>query len=92
MAQTRRQELFMHLEAGPATVRDLADLMHLRVSDVVDDLEHVARSLTDRQLRVEPARCQRCDYVFEDRRRLTRPSRCPRCRHERITWPVLHLE
>ncbi len=92
MAMTRRQELIAHLEVGPITVRDLAELMTLRVRDVVDDLEHVVRSLGPRQLQVEPATCLHCDYAFDDRRRFTRPSRCPHCRSERITWPELRVE
>ncbi len=82
----------MHLEAAPSTVRDLAELMGLRVSDIVDDLEHVVRSLSDRKLLVDPAECLKCGYAFEDRRRYTRPSRCPSCRSERITWPELRVE
>ena len=92
MTQTRRQELITHLEAGPATVRDLAELMNLRVRDVVEDLDHALRSLGDRKLIVEPALCLKCDFAFEDRRRYTRPSRCPNCRGERITWPVLRID
>lgn len=92
MKQTRRQELIQHLEAAPATVRDLAELMKLPVRDVVDDLEHIARSLGDRQLKVEPAVCLKCNFEFEDRRRYTRPSRCPSCRAERISWPALRIE
>lgn len=92
MTVTRRQELIQHLEAGPTTVRDLADLMHLRVRDVVDDLEHIRRSLGDHRVCVEPAVCLKCDFAFDNRRRLTRPSRCPMCRAERITWPVLRIE
>lgn len=90
MGQTRRQELIMHLAAGPATVRDLADLMNLRVRDVVDDLEHALRS-ADGRLTVAPAVCLKCGYAFVDRQRYTRPSRCPGCRGERISWPVLQI-
>ena len=92
MSLTRRQELIAHLENGPATLRELAERMGLRVRDVVDDLEHIRRSLGDRELLVDPAVCLKCNYAFEDRQRLTRPSRCPQCRKERITWPVLRIE
>jgi transcriptional regulator len=91
MSLTRRQELIAHLEAGSTTVRDLADLMTLRVRDVVDDLEHIVRSLGPRKLHIDPATCLHCDYAFDGRRRFTKPSRCPNCRSERITWPVLRI-
>ncbi len=80
-----------HLEVGPITVRDLAEIMGLPVRDVVDDLEHVVRSLGPGKLHMEPATCLHCDYAFEGRRRFTRPSRCPHCRSERITWPALRI-
>ncbi|MFH2006425.1 MAG: transcriptional regulator [bacterium] len=90
MAQTRRQEIITHLEAGPATVRDLAELMGIPVRDVIAHLDHVRRS-KESTLRVDPAVCQQCDFVFENRRRLTKPSRCPQCKNERISWPLLSL-
>jgi len=91
VAQTRRQEIVQHLSAGPATLRDLADLMGIPVREVIDHLEHVRRS-KESTLRIEPATCLRCDFVFENRRRLTKPSRCPECKNERISWPILSLE
>ena len=69
MSLTRRQELIAQLENGPATLRELAERLGLRVRDVVDDLEHIRRSLSDRKLLVDPAVCLKCNYAFEDRLR-----------------------
>ncbi|HEX7184822.1 MAG TPA: hypothetical protein VF756_23550 [Thermoanaerobaculia bacterium] len=56
-----------------------------------DDLRHLERSLRrgKERLRVDPARCLACGFVFEDRapRRFQAPGRCPRCRSERIAEP-----
>ena len=62
MSQSRRQRLVTELEAGPATVRDLSELLGLRVAVVRDDLAHIQRSLQDRKLQIEPAECLGCGF------------------------------
>jgi predicted Zn-ribbon and HTH transcriptional regulator len=55
----------------------------------VEGLAHVARSLrrTAERLRVEPAQCLDCGFVFRRRTRLDRPSACPICRNQHIGPP-----
>jgi predicted Zn-ribbon and HTH transcriptional regulator len=92
---TRRQQLVRRLSAAPATVRDLAAELGLQIRQVVEDLEHIRRSLRskrEKELKMQPAECERCEMVFTDRQRFTAPSRCPRCRSERTTHPVLWIE
>lgn len=64
----------------------------LRPSEIYDELEHVARTLRRRgvKLAVVPARCRSCGYEFKDRERLKKPSRCPICRSERIDPPKFY--
>lgn len=75
------EELRRELEAPPRTLED--------------DLRHVERSLRRgaARLRIEPARCLSCGFVFRERaaRHLHAPSRCPRCRSERIADPRFHI-
>jgi len=56
---------------------------------VAGHLEHLGRSLkaAGERLRVEPAQCLECRFVFRKRARLSRPSRCPVCRSERLDAP-----
>ena len=53
-------------------------------------LPHIARSSASqgKTLVVTPARCLKCGFVFEGRRRFTRPSRCPRCRETYMQSPT----
>lgn len=88
---TRRQQIIERLERGPVSARGLSKELGLPISRIVDDLEHVKKSL-GRALNIEPACCEACDYVFADRRRLTAPSRCPRCKSERTTQPYLFID
>jgi predicted Zn-ribbon and HTH transcriptional regulator len=92
MSLTRRQQLIQRLSEGPATVRGLATELGVPLRLVVEDLEHVRRSLRDRKLVVEPARCNDCGLVFTKRERFTAPSRCPVCRSESTSEPELRIE
>jgi predicted Zn-ribbon and HTH transcriptional regulator len=68
----------------------LAQMLGIRERQVEDHLAHVVKTIArdkTRRFILDPARCQDCDFVFRDRRRLTRPSRCPHCRSEDITAP-----
>jgi predicted Zn-ribbon and HTH transcriptional regulator len=57
---------------------------------VDDHLAHVARSLrpTTERLRMKPARCLRCGFVFRKRDRLDRPSACPVCSGHHLAPPL----
>lgn len=58
---------------------------------VVDwEVEHAVRS-SGMKLRITPAECEACGFVFQGRTRLSGPSRCPQCRSERITSPTFTL-
>jgi predicted Zn-ribbon and HTH transcriptional regulator len=92
---TRRQQLADLLVQGPWGFDELRRELELTVQDLADDLRHLERSARRgaARLRVEPARCTGCGFVFRDRaaRHLHPPSRCPRCKGERIVGPRFSL-
>ena len=92
MGLTRRKEIIDRLRRGRYTVRFLADELDMGVTDAADELGHALRSLREGRLRVEPARCRSCGFVFRKRRKLKTPSRCPKCKSERIDEPVFWIE
>lgn len=89
--RTRRQEILALLGEGPYTARDLARTLGIRLRLVLDDLEHLRRSLNGGRLVVQPAQCLSCGKVFAKRTRLSTPSRCPSCRSEHIREPLLEV-
>jgi predicted Zn-ribbon and HTH transcriptional regulator len=90
---TRRQEIADLLRDGRWTVRDLSKKIGAPMKAVVDDLEHVRRSLrTEETWATDPAACERCGFTFEDREKIDRPSRCPECRCERIREAAYGIE
>ena len=84
-----RSELRQVLREGPLAARELSARVGISEKEVAGHLEHLARSLrqSGARLRVEPARCLVCGFVFKERARLSRPSRCPGCKSERLDPP-----
>ncbi len=72
------------LKRGPLDLREISQLFRIREKEVLDHLQHIARSA---RLKMDPAVCQRCGFVFKKRERLNTPSRCPVCRSESISPP-----
>lgn len=88
---TRRQRIVQLLEGSELSFEELRRELAIPARALEDDLHHVEKSLRKghARLRVEPARCLACGFVFEDRapRHFHAPGRCPKCRSERITQP-----
>ena len=88
--RTPRQRIMELLTGTRLTTHQLAQMLAIPERQVEDHLVHVVKSIArDKTQRfiLDPARCQDCDFVFRDRRRLTSPSRCPLCRSEAIAAP-----
>jgi transcriptional regulator len=88
--RTPRQRIIDLLTGTRLSSHQLAQMLGIAERQVEDHLTHVVKSLArdkTRRFILDPSRCQDCDFVFRDRRRLTRPSRCPICRGEGITAP-----
>jgi predicted Zn-ribbon and HTH transcriptional regulator len=83
--QTRRQEIRVLLSEREWTLDELAHRYLVNRRLIVNDLEHIARSVAPRQ-RVEiiPPMCGECGFRFKDRKRFSDPSRCPRCKNEHL--------
>jgi len=94
MDETIRQRMIELLAGGEYTDRDLSQFLGISEKDVVYHLEHIARSVQGqkRKLKVIPARCMECGFIFEDRRRFSKPGRCPRCKGEHLQDPRYHIQ
>ena len=89
---TRRERIAELLSGTPMTPSELADELDATPAAIVDDLEHVARSVEsgDGRLLVAPPTCRDCGFDgFDDP--LNRPSRCPECRSESIAEPEVTI-
>ena len=87
-----RRDLLSLLEQEPLTVHEIGRLMECRVSEVIDALHHLQKSLRHRpeRMEVKPARCQKCGFTFSTEK-LSRPGRCPRCHGNWISEPRIRI-
>lgn len=88
-----RKDLITLLQGNRLGLKDIADSLEMAPRDVEDDLRHVIKSLkhSDYQLRITPARCRKCDFVFH-KEKLHKPGKCPRCHQSWIKEPLLEIE
>lgn len=93
---TLRQTLADLLRMGPWGFEELRRELQLSVRLLEEELRHVEKSAkgSGRKLRVEPAACRDCGFVFRERaaRHLHPPGRCPRCKGNGITGPRFQLD
>jgi len=95
LERTPRQRIMELLTGSRLTTYQLAQMLGIPERQVEDHLIHAVKSIArdkTRRFILEPSRCQNCNFVFRDRRRLTRPSRCPQCRRESVTAPRYGVE
>jgi predicted Zn-ribbon and HTH transcriptional regulator len=92
-SQTLRQRMIALLSEQEMTAKDLSQALGIREREVLDHLDHIARTVSAHggRLTVLPVRCLACGYTFEERKRFTRPSRCPQCKKSHIETPVFRL-
>jgi hypothetical protein len=84
---TLRKEIAESLEQNSLSLREISKLFSLREKEVLDHLQHIARSAHPKRLSMEPAQCKRCGFIFKKRERLNTPSRCPLCKSDSISPP-----
>lgn len=92
--ETVRDSLQRALRDGPATLQELSGTVGVAEKQLIDHLEHLARSLErqGQRLDVEPSRCLACGFVFDARKRLAKPGRCPECKSTRISQPRFGIQ
>ena len=86
---TIRKQIIEVISDAQCDARDISSAVGITEKEVYGHLPHIARSLPKqgKKLKITPARCIACGYVFKDRQRVNKPSRCPRCKSERIEHP-----
>ena len=88
---TLRQQIAEVLKQRSLDVRELSHLFGVREKEVLDHLQHIARSKQDKRFKMEPASCLECGFVFKKRERLNTPGEYPLCKSESITPPRFQI-
>ena len=88
--RTPRQRIIDLITGTRLSSYQLAQMLGIPERQIEEHLTHVVKTVARNKAGrfiLDPARCQDCNFVFRDRRRLTSPSRCPQCRSEAIATP-----
>ncbi len=87
--QTIRQKIIACLSDGPMNAIGISQEVGIMEKDVYEHLNHIALSMAaqSKKLIIHPAKCMKCGFVFENRKRFTRPGRCPQCKENHIQRP-----
>ena len=89
---TRRQEIIEILSKEEKTAQELANFFQLELKFILEDLEHIKKSIIPRRLLMKPAFCKACGFVFKERSKISKPSKCPRCKKEGIQAALFRIE
>jgi predicted Zn-ribbon and HTH transcriptional regulator len=84
---TLRKKMAEVLEEESLDLQEISKLFGIKEREVLDHLEHIAKSVHPKRLIVEPASCKQCGFSFKKRTRLNAPGRCPVCKSEHISSP-----
>ena len=91
---TTRKSIIAALEMGPSSARDISAAVRISEREVSAHLEHIRKSLlpSSRHLKIVPAECKKCGFIFAKREKLRRPGKCPVCKGESIQEPRFVIE
>jgi predicted Zn-ribbon and HTH transcriptional regulator len=92
--ETVRQAIREALSGASLSAHEISEVVGIKEREVAAHLASIERSAKHHgeRLVVEPARCEPCGFVFQNREKLTAPSRCPKCKSERIHPPRFRLK
>jgi hypothetical protein len=90
---TLRQQIVALLQQRTVSAKDLSMAIGLPEKQVYHHLEHIRRSFQQQRkmLRIDPAVCKKCGFIFEKRQRFQKPGKCPVCRGQAIEEPRFSL-
>jgi predicted Zn-ribbon and HTH transcriptional regulator len=89
---TRRQQIIEILQQSKQTAQQLANYFQCELKDMIEDLQHIEKSIKPNKLKIEPAYCKSCNFVFKERSKISKPSKCPRCKSEWIEAQMFWIE
>jgi len=88
---TRRQQIIEILEQQKQTAQQLANYFQVQLKDIIEDLEHIKKSINPKKLETIHAYCKHCNFVFKERLRVSKPSKCPKCKSEWIEAQMFEI-
>jgi transcriptional regulator len=90
---TIRRHIVSLLEDNALSAKDISLYLRIQERDVSSHLEHIQKTLNknNQHLKIVPAQCGKCGFIFIKRTRLTKPGKCPVCRGTLINPPLFSI-
>jgi predicted Zn-ribbon and HTH transcriptional regulator len=88
---TLRKKIAEVLERESLDLREISKMFGIKEREVLDHLNHIAKSVHPERLILKPAYCNQCGFSFKKRTRLNPPGRCPVCKSEYISPPLFKI-
>ncbi|MBA4417119.1 MAG: transcriptional regulator [Syntrophus sp. (in: bacteria)] len=91
---TIRKYIVSLLKEYTMSAKEISSIVKIPEREIYDHLEHIRKTLhiTEQDLHVEPARCDKCGFVFQKRNRLSKPGKCPLCHSQLILPPLFAIK
>ena len=89
---TRRQQIIEILQQNKQTAQQLANYFQTELKEIIEDLQHIEKSIKPKKLKTKHAYCKKCNFVFKERSKISKPSKCPRCKGEWIEAQMFYIE
>jgi hypothetical protein len=91
--ETIRQYIIALLQDYTVSAKGMSGYLRIPEKDVYDHLEHIRKTMNKGgyHLVVNPAKCEKCDFIFRKRGRLSKPGKCPICHSSLIIPPLFSV-
>ncbi len=89
---THRQQIIELLKQNKQTAQQLANYFQCELKEIIEDLQHIEKTIKPKKLKIDPAYCRSCNFVFKERSKISKPSKCPRCKSEWIEAQMFWIE
>mgnify|MGYP001610453341 FL=1 len=89
---TRRQQIIQILQENKQSAQHLANYFQCELKDIIEDLQHIDKSIKPRKLKITPAYCKSCNFIFKERSKVSKPSKCPKCKSEWIEAQMFGIQ
>ncbi len=91
---TVRHEITQAITDVCLSAKEISADVGVAEKEVYPHLERIKKTLhtEGHTLRITPAECKKCGFVFTKRTRFTKPGKCPICRGTSIEAPLFCIE
>ena len=89
---TRRQQIIEILQQNKQAAQQLANYFQTTLKEILEDLEHIQKSIKPKKFKIAPSYCKSCNFVFRERSKVSKPSKCPRCKSEWIEAQMFFIQ